>query len=224
MISDMKTRFGLIRHAKTHWNLEKKIQGKNDPGLCPEGIEQVEKWGKILKNSEKWDRILVSGLQRSLETAKIINRNLNLPIEKDHRLNEQDWGKWNGKTYQDLMSEEPQELERQMASGWRFCPPGGEDRLTLWLRSRSAFHDMAARRPGEKILVVSHTGVIKALIYGALKRKFLPDEPFLIKPYHLHMLIWENGGLEIDVINAVCLESGFHRNPVIFNGLFENLP
>jgi broad specificity phosphatase PhoE len=123
MISREKTWFGLIRHAKTQWNLEKRIQGKNDPGLCPEGIEQVEKWGKILKNAETWDRIVVSGLRRTWETAEIINKDLNLPIEKDPRLNEQDWGAWNGKTYQDLMLEQPKELERQMASGWRFCPP-----------------------------------------------------------------------------------------------------
>ncbi len=206
MISGFKTWFGLIRHGKTQWNLEKRIQGSSDTSLCPEGIEQVEKWGKFLKNAKKWDRIVVSGLQRSLQTAEIINGKLNLPIKKDHRLNEQDWGNWNGKTYQDLMSEKPNELEREMASGWRFCPPGGEDRLTVWLRSLSAFHDMAVRWPRQKILVVSHGGVIKTIINAALNRNFLPGEPSVIKPYHLHILIWENGGLGIDTLNAVCLD------------------
>jgi broad specificity phosphatase PhoE len=206
MISGFKTRFGLIRHGKTRWNLEKRIQGSSNTCLCPEGIGQVAKWGKILKNAETWDRIVVSGLCRTWETAEIINKELNLPIEKDKRLNEQDWGLWNGKTYQDLVSEQPKDVERQMVSGWRFCPPGGEDRLTVWKRSLNAFHDMAARRPGQKILVISHGGVLRALIYGTLNRNFLPDEPSLIKPYHLHILTWESNGLGIEAINAVCLD------------------
>jgi broad specificity phosphatase PhoE len=205
MIFGEKTRFGLMRHAITQWNLEKRIQGKNDPGLCPEGIEQVQKWGKIIKDAEIWDRIVVSGLRRTWETAEIINKDLDLPIEKDPRLNEQDWGQWNGKTYQGLMLTEPQELERQMASGWRFCPPEGEDRLTVWMRSLTAFHDMSMRWPGQKILVVCHGGVIRTLVNGSLRRNFLPDEPGLIKPYHLHILTWNSDGLGIEVLNAVCL-------------------
>jgi probable phosphoglycerate mutase len=64
---------------------------------------------------------------------------------------------------------------------------------------------MAVRWPGQKILVVSHGGVIKTIINAALSRNFLPGEPSVIKPYHLHILIWENGGLGIDTLNAVCL-------------------
>jgi broad specificity phosphatase PhoE len=206
MNSSLQTWFGLIRHAKTEWNLQKRIQGRNDPGLCPEGIEQVKKWGKTIKKVNNWDRILVSGLRRTWETAEIINKELNIPVEKDPRLNEQDWGLWNGKTYQGLILEEPQELERQIASGWRFCPPEGEDRLTVFRRSLHAFNDMAVCRPGQKILVVSHGGVIKTLVYGILKRSFLADEPSLIKPYYLHILKWKKGEPQIEVLNAVALD------------------
>jgi probable phosphoglycerate mutase len=65
---------------------------------------------------------------------------------------------------------------------------------------------MAVRRPGQKILVVSHGGVLRALIYGILNRNFDPDETSLIKPYHCHILAWENGELGIEAINAVCLD------------------
>jgi broad specificity phosphatase PhoE len=205
MISSSQTWFGLIRHAKTEWNLQKRIQGQKDPGLCSEGIEQVQKWVKTVKNVKKWDRILTSSLRRTCETAEIINKELNIPVEKDPRLNEQDWGLWNGKTYQSLILEEPQELERQIASGWRFCPPEGEDRLTVFLRSLHAFNDMAVSWPGQRILVVSHGGVIKTLVNGILKRSFLADEPSLIKPYHLHILKWK-GEIQIEVLNAVRLD------------------
>ncbi len=195
------TCFGLIRHGKTQWNLEKKIQGKNDLKLCAEGVMQVQTWGKILGKTHNWDRIVTSSLKRTRETAGIINKYLNLPMEKDHRLDEQDWGVWNGKKRQDFMAGQLKELERQMALGWQFCPPGGEDRLSVWKRTRNAFEDMAVRFQGKNILVVTHSGVIRIVIYGILKRKFLPDERPLLKPYHLHLLAWDNDDLVIKSLN-----------------------
>ncbi len=42
-------RFGLIRHAQTVWNREKKIQGHSDSPLTPEGeISGIGRWGMIL--------------------------------------------------------------------------------------------------------------------------------------------------------------------------------
>jgi probable phosphoglycerate mutase len=194
----------LIRHGKTQWNLEKRIQGKNNPPLCPQGILEVEKWGNFIKNAKKWDRIVTSSLQRTWETAHIINKDLKLPLDKDERLDEQDWGVWNGKTKKDLCDGHFRELEYQMALGWRFCPPGGENRLAVWQRSRNAFADLSGRFSGKNILVITHIGVIKAIVYGILKRKFLPEEPALLKPNYLHLLAWQHNDLIIRNLNAVC--------------------
>ena len=37
-----RTRFGLLRHAETVWNREKKIQGVGDSPLTREGSRQAE--------------------------------------------------------------------------------------------------------------------------------------------------------------------------------------
>jgi len=44
--------------------------------------------------------------------------------------------------------------------------------------------------------------VIKCLLYGLAKRKFLPQEPVMIKPLHLHWLVAGEKGLEIEGLNA----------------------
>jgi probable phosphoglycerate mutase len=62
------TRFGLIRHAETVWNREKKIQGQTDSALTRRGISQAEKWGRVL-NEISWDRIMTSDIGRAVETA-----------------------------------------------------------------------------------------------------------------------------------------------------------
>lgn len=198
-------RIGLMRHAKTQWNLDKRIQGQNDSTLCREGIEQAEKWGEILKDAGDWAKIVTSGLSRTMQTASIVNKVLHLPVERDTRLNEQDWGQWNGMTQRELLVDRAEELNRRLSMGWEFQPPGGENRRSVWERSSRALSELACRNPGDNILVIAHGGVIKCLLYGIMGRKFLPDEPAAIKQYHLHLLAWDGEKLVLETMNMTSL-------------------
>jgi probable phosphoglycerate mutase len=104
-----------------------------------------------------------------------------------------------------LKKEASQLLAKQESAGWKFCPPGGEDRDTVWERSQRALKAAAGTWPGEKILVVTHEGVIKCLIYRLCGRQFLRTEPPLIRDYHFHWLIHNKEGLRIEEINAQAL-------------------
>ena len=197
-------RFGLIRHAQTVWNREKKIQGHRDSPLTPEGEFQASRWGKIL-NQFPWNRLLASDTGRALATAEIINAYLKIPLTTDSRLREQDWGHWVGKTISQIQTEAPQVLDEQINSGWDFCPAGGESRHSVLKRSQVALQEAAGRWPGENILVVTHEGVIKSLVYHLCGRKFLPSEPPLLKSYRLHWLVYDRDGLRLEAVNALAL-------------------
>jgi broad specificity phosphatase PhoE len=197
-------RFGLIRHAQTVWNREKKIQGHSDSPLTPEGEFQASRWGKIL-NQFPWNRLLASDTGRALATAEIINTYLKIPLTIDSRLREQDWGDWVGKTISQIQTEAPRMLDEQINSGWRFCPPGGENRKSVLARSQRALQEAFGRWPGENILVVTHEGVIKSLVYHLCGRKFLPSEPPLLKSYRLHWLVYDRDGLRLEAVNALAL-------------------
>lgn len=198
------TRFGLIRHAETEWNRAGRIQGHMDSALTPKGRRDAAGWGRLLK-SQRWHRILSSDLGRALETASLINTCLQVPVETDSRLREQDWGRWTTKTLAQLKVEEPQELARQINAGWQFCPPEGETRLKLWHRSRQALRDAARKWPGQTILVTTHEGVVKSLIYKLSNRNYLPSEPPLIRSPGLHWLLVEGEGLRVGQVNAMIL-------------------
>jgi broad specificity phosphatase PhoE len=196
------TRFGLIRHAQTVWNLDKMIQGQEDSSLTPKGRTQSRAWGEQLA-AVPFDRMITSDLGRTVATAELINRVLKVPMEKMSRLRELDWGIWTGGRIRDIQNQIPGELKIMEQAGWQFCPPGGESRRAVWLRSRNALEDASRRWPGETILTVTHQGVIKCLLYGLAQRKFLPQEPALIKPRHLHWLVAGETGLEIERVNAI---------------------
>jgi len=197
-------RFGLIRHAQTIWNREKKIQGHSDSPLTADGERQASSWGQILLRYS-WDRILASDAVRALTTGERINAFLKIPIEIDPRLREQDWGQWVGKTVRQIQAEAAELLGEQTKAGWDFCPPGGEDRKSVLARSRGALQDAFNRWPGENILVVTHEGVIKSLLYYLSGRKFLPSEPPLLKSYHLHLLAHDRDGLRLEGVNRLAL-------------------
>jgi broad specificity phosphatase PhoE len=200
------TRFGLIRHAQTVWNREKKIQGHSDSPLTADGEKQASSWGQILSQFA-WDRILVSDAGRAQATAEIINAFLKVPLTIDSRLKEQDWGQWGGMTVRQIEAEARQVLDEQVNAGWDFCPPGGESRRSVWQRSQQAVQEAAEHYSGQNLLVVAHEGILKSLIYHLCGRKFLPGEPAILKSYQLHWLVYDRRGLQIEEINALRLGS-----------------
>jgi probable phosphoglycerate mutase len=199
------TRFGLMRHAETLWNQESRIQGHRDSPLTDKGKRDAESWGRQLSRIS-WDRIVGSDLGRAVETAAIINDYLQIPFEADSRLREQDWGEWAAERISKIESEALPKLDETKRAGWQFCPPGGEDRISVWQRSQRALMDAAKRWPGETILILTHEGVIRSLIYRLCNRKYLPQEPALIKSRHLHWLIFDSDRLQVKRINALMLE------------------
>ncbi|UCH21621.1 MAG: histidine phosphatase family protein [Deltaproteobacteria bacterium] len=198
------TRFGLLRHAQTVWNQEKRIQGQKDSPINPKGREQAAGWGRILKTLS-WDRIISSDSGRAVQTALIINNFLRVPVLQDTRLREQDWGIWTGKSIDEIDGKSPQWLADRAGTGWRFCPPGGEDRFTVWKRSQQALKEAAEKWPQDTILIVTHEGVIKSLVYQLYGRKFLPSESQIIRPYHLHWLSGDSDNLRVAALNALSL-------------------
>lgn len=198
------TRFGLVRHAETFWNRERRIQGQSDSALTAKGKKDADNWGRQLSRFS-WDCILMSDAGRAVETATRINHYLQAPIDSDPRLREQDWGRWTGQIITQIETEACNSLLTKQRTGWQFCPPGGEDRLSVWQRSHSALTEAAVRWRGDTILIVTHEGVVKSLIYHLSGRNFLPGEPALIKSYNLHWLIFSNNALQIEKINACAL-------------------
>ena len=198
------TRFGLIRHAETQWNRSKRIQGQSDSPLTDSGKSEVRAWARQLK-ALTWDRILASDAGRALKTAEIINAQLNIELTTDKGLREQNWGSWTSKTWNQVKTEASQLMGDYERKGWNFCPPEGESRKDVLNRGYEALTAAAKKWPAETILVVTHEGIIRCLIYHFGGLQFLPGEPALVKPRHLHWLKFGRDGLQPDEINALTL-------------------
>ncbi len=85
--------------------------------------------------------------------------------------------------------------------GWHFRPADGESRLQVLERSREALMETAYRFKGDSILVITHGGVIRCLLYQLCGRSFSPEEPPLIEPYRLHWLYYNGESFHVHKLN-----------------------
>ncbi|MEF2231810.1 MAG: histidine phosphatase family protein [Pseudodesulfovibrio sp.] len=180
------TTFFLLRHGQTAWNAEKRIQGRTDTGLSPEGLAMAESWAGSLADLEL-THILASDLARAVRTAEIVGAGRDLPLARDPRLAEQDWGEWTGLSGPELKTL-GKELARCEKKGFGFRPPGGESREEVLFRACDALLDFAAENPAARALVVTHNGVIKCLLAALSGQEFLPGDPPLPGGYRVHRI------------------------------------
>ena len=82
----------LIRHGETDWNLQGRLQGREDIPLNQTGILQAEACGEALR-AVRLDSIHTSPLMRAEETAEIIAAWQQCPVIVNSELIERDYGR-----------------------------------------------------------------------------------------------------------------------------------
>lgn len=86
----------LIRHGRTRWNAERRLQGRADLPLDEEGHRQARAAAAALSGGP-WSRIVCSPLLRARRTAEIVAAELGLPAPAlDPLLLERDYGEAEG--------------------------------------------------------------------------------------------------------------------------------
>ncbi|MBR3162560.1 MAG: histidine phosphatase family protein [Clostridia bacterium] len=85
----------VVRHGQTDWNVDNLLQGSTDIALNETGAKQALETSKELSNID-FDVIFSSPLKRALDTANSINAGRHLPIIKDSRLIEREFGEYEG--------------------------------------------------------------------------------------------------------------------------------
>jgi probable phosphoglycerate mutase len=188
----------LLRHAETQWNRDKRIQGQWDSELHPDGHAAAVAFAPLLEGLG-FSRILSSDLGRAKFTAGIFNLRLRLPVTLERRLREQHFGQWTGKYWRDIPEEDKLAAT---AAGWDFRPPGGEARSEVRQRAEHALIDAARINPGRTLLVVTHQGVLKAVLYDLLGRDYTLDAPAAFDLSRLQRLVCQDGVLAVDALDV----------------------
>jgi alpha-ribazole phosphatase len=166
-------RLTLIRHGSTEWNALRRFQGRTDVPLSAEGRAQARAVVGTLR-SEPFDRIYSSGLARAAETAQMLGEASGVEVLVDDRLQEFDFGHWEGRTWDEVVAAYPHLAGLGPTAAKLYAPEGGESFAQVCERAKS-FLDELALRDFATAAVVTHAGVLHA-IFAVLRLE--PPERF----------------------------------------------
>lgn len=149
---------GLLRHGEVEGGAC--FRGSTDDLLTDFGLDQMR-----LATNENccWDRVISSPLKRCAAFAREFTQQHSLPLNFDERIKELHFGEWEGRTAAELMMEDPVALERFWADPDRYPPPAGEILSCFQARVLAAWDSLVSSYNGQKILLVTHGGVIRVL-------------------------------------------------------------
>ncbi|HEY4493722.1 MAG TPA: histidine phosphatase family protein [Candidatus Paceibacterota bacterium] len=155
----------VIRHTETDWNKDGRYQGRTDIPINDIGEKQARALGEELKllNIKK---IISSDLTRAIQTARIVNEALNLPLVIDERLRESGFGEIEGHTKQEVGEKFGQEWIKHLDDhhvAYNFRPLGGEHRDDVLNRYLEVIDGLAEEHTVDTILLVAHGRGLRTL-------------------------------------------------------------
>ena len=166
------TRLIIVRHAESAFNLQNRIQGHQDSRLTKKGLEQARRLAKRIRNF-KIDRIYSSDLGRAYSTTVEITRYLKKArIIRDPKLREILLGDWEGMTPEEVDKLYDRGYQRWLKSPSACIIPNAERVGHFRKRVTERVRQIALKETGKTVLLVTHGGVITALLADWLKADF----------------------------------------------------
>lgn len=158
----------LIRHGRTEWNIEGRLQGTGDSPLVEEGIIGAKKTGQALADVP-FVACYSSLMKRAQDTANYIIGDRAIPHFHHAGLNELDFGRWEGMKSVDLYDNPEYWQMKQRPAEYQALSNGGETIAHFQQRVRNAFNEIVQLHPqGGNVLIVSH-GMTLTLLTAILK-------------------------------------------------------
>ena len=158
-------RIYLVRHGETELNQKKCYYGHMDVGLSEKGVKQAKAIGAFFQN-RSFDVVVSSPLILAVKTAEYILGGREQKIVVDERLSEQNFGIFEGFTYEQLLERYPDEFQswNQDFSGYRI--PGGESFSDVRDRIDNYLKELIGR--DGTMLLVAHKGTLGHFLASSL--------------------------------------------------------
>ncbi|QLH80601.1 histidine phosphatase family protein [Halosimplex pelagicum] len=162
----------LVRHGETTWNRAGRIQGWADATLTEEGREQARAVGSHLVDAHSVDRLVVSDLRRTLETAEVLRAvGVRADPERARAWRERNFGELQGLTRTAIASRHPEYHRDESLLSVRSVA-GGESLSAFETRVREGWERLVDElAAGETAAVVTHGGPIRAVLAAVTGRE-----------------------------------------------------
>jgi probable phosphoglycerate mutase len=139
------------------------VDGRSDPPLDPRGVEEAELVAERLAGGGV-AAIYVTSLRRTAETAAPLAAKLGITPQVEPDLSEVYLGEWEGAAFRHHTRSGHPLAAKMFTEGRWDVIPGAEPNDAFHARLRAGVTRIAAAHPDQRVVVVTHGGVIGALI------------------------------------------------------------
>jgi 2,3-bisphosphoglycerate-dependent phosphoglycerate mutase len=160
----------LVRHGESEWNSTGRFTGRTDVDLTATGVEQARAAGRRLKaQGLRFDTGFTTMLKRAQRTLAFMLEELGqtgVPVTRDARLDERDYGELTGLTHAAATERWGAEQVHRWRRSYAVAPPGGESLKDTAARVLPCYVQEILPRVlrGEKVLVAAHGNSLRALV------------------------------------------------------------
>lgn len=154
----------LLRHGQTEFSRKNNFCGAGlNPHLTADGKLMAQTFSDYY-SSKSWQAIYSSPLTRAIETATPIGKKLGIEIIQKDELKEIAYGKWEGKTVEEVDSEFHDDYIKWQADPAWNAPIDGETAISISRRSIQVIEEIKENYQDGNILIVSHKATIRILL------------------------------------------------------------
>jgi len=162
------TRIILVRHGQTEWNRVERFRGRADVPLDNTGMAQADATGRRIATGWQVSAVYCSPLSRAVKTAEAIAGHFGLVVQPYPGLVDIDYGLWQGLTPAEVQRQWPELIEAWYKAPQTVQIPQGETLEHLRARGLASVNELVTHHPGQTLVLVAHTAIIRAILLGVL--------------------------------------------------------
>ena len=163
----MQTRFIMVRHGQTEWNIGDRFRGRADIALNDTGTDQAQRTSVALAGAPI-DAVYASPLKRTMRTAEIIAGSRGAAIVLEPALMDIDYGDWQGWTKDEAAQRAPELYQLWLMSPEQVRFPNGERLIDVRDRVMRSIEAWGTQHDGRSVLLVTHDVVAKVAFCAIL--------------------------------------------------------
>lgn len=141
-------------------------RGVTDDPLTTLGWQQMQ---LAIQGYNPWSAIVSSPLKRCVEFATELGLKHKIRVQPEARLQEVNFGIWEGKTALEINQLDPNGLDKFYLDPNSYTPPQAEKFIDFQARIKHVWQDLLRTYQGQHILCITHAGVIRAVFTQLLK-------------------------------------------------------
>ncbi|MBO6523825.1 MAG: histidine phosphatase family protein [Balneolaceae bacterium] len=192
-----------IRHGETDNNKFHRLQGRGvDASINETGREQANAIAEVLKDYPI-ERVIVSSLVRTLETATPLIEQSKALVEEYAELDEMSFGDFEGCYFNDVKVQIHEVNEQWMDGDVDVEIPGGESPSQVFERAGSKVIEILENAEEDHIVFLLHGRLIRILLSELLGKGL--KNMHLIKHQNgsINHLLWNGSGFEAVELNKI---------------------